>query len=152
MGADKSAENTPNARKVYLPKLSAQKYQAQKFDISLKKRLYWVSVVRGLSQSSCRLLHAVFICTQSLCMQSFAICLIFQWQFISLFFIASWHGYVPFWLKFACQMTVTYYFYFFLKKISLKSFFCNFWNHFAFCFRLSWCYCINSYESWCNLI
>ena len=105
----------------YLPKLSGQ---ALRFGISLKKKLHLMSVIRGLSQSSCRLLHAVFICTQSLCMQSFAICLIFQWQFISLFFIASWHGYVPFWLEFACQMTVAYYFYFSLKKkISLKRFY-----------------------------
>ena len=99
----------------YLPKLSGQ---ALRFGISLKKKLHWMSVIRGLSQSSCRLLHAVFICTQSLCMQSFAICLIFQWQFISLFFIASWHGYVPFWLEFACQMTVAYFFIFFPLKNS----------------------------------
>ena len=44
MGADKSAENKPNARKVHPPKLSAQ---AKKFGISLKKRLHWVSVVCG---------------------------------------------------------------------------------------------------------
>ena len=30
MDADKLGENTPNARKVYLPKLSAQKYQNTK--------------------------------------------------------------------------------------------------------------------------
>ena len=34
MGADKSAANTPNAPKIYLPKLSAQ---AQKFVIQMKK-------------------------------------------------------------------------------------------------------------------
>ena len=34
MGADKLSENTPNAPKIYLPKLSAQ---AQKFGILMKK-------------------------------------------------------------------------------------------------------------------
>ena len=34
MGADKLSENTPNATKIYLPKLFAQ---AQKFGISMKK-------------------------------------------------------------------------------------------------------------------
>jgi hypothetical protein len=34
MGADKSAKNTPNASKIYLPKLSAQ---VQKFGILMKK-------------------------------------------------------------------------------------------------------------------
>ena len=34
MGADSPAENTPNATKIYLTKLSAQ---AQKFGISMKK-------------------------------------------------------------------------------------------------------------------
>ena len=34
ISADKSAENTPNCHKTYLPKLSAQ---AQKFGISMEK-------------------------------------------------------------------------------------------------------------------
>ena len=33
----------PNCPKIYVPKLSAQ---AQKFGISMKKRLHWASVVR----------------------------------------------------------------------------------------------------------
>ena len=45
MGADSSAEITPNAPIFFCPKLSAQ---AQKFWISMKKRLHWVSVVRDL--------------------------------------------------------------------------------------------------------
>ena len=47
MGADKLAENTTNAPKseIYLPKLSAQ---AQKFGISLKKKLHWASIVRAM--------------------------------------------------------------------------------------------------------
>ena len=42
MGADKLAENTPNAPK--LPKLSAQ---AAKFGISMKKRLFGASIVHA---------------------------------------------------------------------------------------------------------
>ena len=37
MGADISAENTPNAQKTYLPKLSAQ---AQKFGIIIKVHIF----------------------------------------------------------------------------------------------------------------
>ena len=40
MVAKKSAENTPKCPKTYLPKL---------FGISLKKRLHWASVVRGVT-------------------------------------------------------------------------------------------------------
>ena len=45
MGADKVFGKYPKCPKLYLPKLSAQ---AQKFEILMKKRrLHWVSVVRG---------------------------------------------------------------------------------------------------------
>ena len=47
MGADKLAEDTPNAR-ICLPKLSAQD---QKFGISMKKRLHWASLVRASNES-----------------------------------------------------------------------------------------------------
>jgi hypothetical protein len=43
MGADSSAENTPNApAPIYLPILSTR---AQNFLISMKKRLHWASEV-----------------------------------------------------------------------------------------------------------
>ena len=43
MGADKLFKSTPSTPKFYLPKLSNQ---AQKFEIFIKKRIHWVSVVR----------------------------------------------------------------------------------------------------------
>jgi hypothetical protein len=43
IGTDSLAENNPKCPKIYLPNLSVQ---AQKFGISMKKRLHWVSVVR----------------------------------------------------------------------------------------------------------
>ena len=50
MGAESLAENTPNDPKficpICLPNLSAQ---AQKFWISMKKRLHWASVVHVLT-------------------------------------------------------------------------------------------------------
>ena len=58
---------------MYLPKLSAQ---AQKFGISLKKRLHWASVVRG----------TVYACVHQLISQ----------EFITEFIAKSWQKLIDF--------------------------------------------------------